>query len=289
MSDRTFVDPSLDAPPNRRNSVRIPARSPRWPFIDQLLGVYRRPNEAPDVAIGVDQLSLGKRASDTQWGRSGSLLYLVCVALVGAATTGVFFGIGLYSLERSIGGEPPARAEAPAEVAASLGKLMSMTGEAVPPPQTTQSGAIDAQPGATSQAPGASTQPGGDPIEGREDKRSEPKRFAMASAEIVSGTITQVSDAMTWVVGDRTVHLWGIRPGPRNLDPSLEKVADWLRARGPVECRRQAHSSRYRCTTSAGDDVAEAALLAGVARTANGARLAYRNAEAQAHRRTNIP
>jgi hypothetical protein len=290
MSDRTFVDTTLDATPRRTNSVRIAARRPRWPFINQLFGLRRRPNEAPEIAVEADRPALRRRAPNTEWGQwAGSFLYLVCVALVAAVTIGVFFGIGLYSLDRSIGGEAPARTKAPAEVATSLDKIMAMTGP------TTQPGAIEtqpgptAQPGAATQAPGVSAEPGGDPIEERGDKRTEPKRFAMASAEIVSGTVTQVSDAMTWVVGDKTVHLWGIRPGAHNLHRSLEKVADWVRAKGPVECRRQAHSSRYRCSTSAGDDVAEAVLLAGVARTANRALLAYRNAATQAHRNTNTP
>lgn len=293
MSDRTFVDPSLDAPPNRRKPVHIAARLFWLPFVGQLFGVYGKPNRAPDIAVGADQPALRRRPPNTEWRQwAGSFLYLVCVALVGAVTIGVFFGIGVYSLDRSIGGGPPAPTEVPAAVAASIGKLMSMTGSTAPPSRTTQSGAIETQPGPTaqsgaiSQAVGVSAESDGGPIEERGEKRSEPKQFPKASAEIVSGTVTQVSDAMTWVVGDKTVHLWGIRRGAHNPQPSLEKVADWVRAKGPVECRRHPHSSRYECLTSAGDDVAEAALLAGVARTAGRATLAYRNAEAQAHRRT---
>jgi endonuclease YncB( thermonuclease family) len=234
------------------------------------------------------------------------------MALVAAATVAVFFGVGLYSLGRShreiagvnharevvsaSGGKASSRADVPSAVAASLGTLVTMTASStVPASRATPPGATGPQPGPTLQAGasaqnlGVSAEQGGEAVEARVDRHPEPKRFVMASAETVSGPVTQVSDAMTWVVGDKTVHLWGIRPGARSVLSSLEKMADWVRAKGPVECRKQAHSRRYRCSTSAGEDIAEAALLAGVAHAAGGATPAYRNAEAQARRRGSTP
>ena len=286
MSDQTLVDRSLD----------------------RLIGVPREPSGLSDIAVGATPpASRFGALSLQQEFRSGALLYLVCAAFVAVATIGVFFGVGLHALGHShrnviadsgakhapavLSGETPTGAEVPAVVAASLGTLVTMSSSAVPPPRTMEPGATGPQPGptappdATSQALGGSAEQGGRPIEGWGEKHSESKRFAIASTEIVSGTVTQVTDAMTWVVGNKTVYLWGIRPAAPSLLPSLEKVADWVRAKGPVECRKQAHSSRYRCSTSAGDDVAEAALLAGVARAADRATQVYRNAEAQARRR----
>jgi hypothetical protein len=91
---------------------------------------------------------------------------------------------------------------------------------------------------------------------------------------------------MTWLVGDQTVNLWGIRPGPSNLSSSLIGFVDQVRAKGAVECRRQPHSSRYRCLMATGEDVGEAALLAGFGRAAAGSSVAYRTAEAQAHQKS---
>jgi hypothetical protein len=273
MSDRALVDPSLVAPPTRGNSASAPARLRMWWLIDQLRGVRRKPNEPSDTAGAAALPGLRRLALSAEPKlRVGSFIHLVCVALVAAATIGVFFGVGLYSLRHSAdAGGAPFHAEVPAVVAASLGTLVTMTAPTVSTPRPIAAGTLGTQ--------------GGEPIEGRGDTHSERRRFAMASSETVSGTVTQVSDAMTWVVGNKTIHLWGIRPRAMNLPPSLETVADWVRAKGPVECRKQAHSSRYRCSTSAGEDVAEAALLAGVARAADGATVVYRNAERQARRR----
>jgi endonuclease YncB( thermonuclease family) len=44
-------------------------------------------------------------------------------------------------------------------------------------------------------------------------------------------------------------------------------------------------TGRYQCFTATGEDIAEAALLAGVARVRDPATAAYRNAEAQARRK----
>ena len=228
---------------------------------------------------------LGSPGTGRQLG-VGIFLHLVCVALVAAATIGVFFGVGLFSLRDSH-----------RDIISDSGAdhALTTTASTMPIPQTTQPGAIGPQlgstrqPATTSQTGGVSAGQVGEPNEGRGDSHSEPTRFAMASTEIVAGTVTQATDAMTWVVGNKTVRLWGIRPATANLLPSLENVADWVRAKGPVECRKREYSRRYRCSTSAGEDIAEAALLAGVARAASGASLAYRNAEAQAHRQDKGP
>jgi hypothetical protein len=122
-------------------------------------------------------------------------------------------------------------------------------------------------------------------ITGPSGEHSGLKQSGNATPEIVRGMVTDTVDAMTWVVGDQTVNLWGIRPGPPNLRPSLIGFVEQVRAKGAVECRRQTHSNRYRCLMATGEDVAEAALLAGVGRAADGATVAYRIAEAQAHQK----
>jgi hypothetical protein len=264
MSDQTLVDPSLDGSTDRSNSVSTPTPRRMWPSINRLRGVLRKPSGLSDIAVGATpSASRFSAPGREQEFRVGGLLYLLCVAVVAAATIGAFFGAGLYSLGHS------------------YRNVISDSGAKCAP------AVLTTQPDATSQALGVSAEHDGEPVEGRGESHSEPKRFAMASTEIVSGTVTQVTDAMTWVVGNKTVYLWGIRPGAHYVLPSLEKVADWVRARGPLECRKQAHSSRYRCSTSAGDDVGEAALLAGVARAARGALPAYHDAEEQARRRGN--
>ena len=158
-------------------------------------------------------------------------------------------------------------------------------------PDSTQLPAIGTQPdqrlppNAIAETPGVPTQPFLAPITGPSGEHSGLKQSGNASAEIVRGMVTDTVDAMTWVVGDQTVNLWGIRPGPSNPFPSLIGFVEQVRAKGAVECRRQTHSNRYRCLMATGEDVAEAALLAGVGRAADGATVAYRTAEAQAHQK----
>ena len=102
------------------------------------------------------------------------------------------------------------------------------------------------------------------------------------SPVVIQGVVTDVPNATTWVVLDQTVHLWGIDPGPPNL---LAPLVNWVRAKGPVECLPRAKTGRYQCFTAAGEDIAEAALLGGVARAGDRATATYRNAEAQARRK----
>jgi hypothetical protein len=314
MSDQRAVGPSLDDLPKRSSPTRIPARRRVWRFIGQFRGGHQRSNSSSDIVAGATPPTSSPRLRRAGRKREvGTIVYLVCLALVAAATVGVFFGVGLYSLGHRPGaissdagadhahellssGDRAAspHAETPATVSAAPAASTAMTAstasgaQAARPDATgTQPGQM-VQPGAAAQTPGVSAEPGGEPIAGRGDRHSEPKRFAMASTEIVSGTVTQVSDATTWVVGDKTVHLWGIRPASLNSPAPLEEVVDWVRSKGPVECRKQAHSRRYRCATSAGEDIAQAALLAGIGRTVRGATVAYRNAEAQGRQRSKV-
>jgi len=69
------------------------------------------------------------------------------------------------------------------------------------------------------------------------------------------------------IVGNQTVRLMGIRPGPQYLLPSLVKNS-WTGSRqGPHRnAVGRRHSSRYQCSTDTGENIAEAALLAGVGR-----------------------
>ena len=99
-----------------------------------------------------------------------------------------------------------------------------------------------------------------------------------ASAEVVSGPVTEIRDAMTWIIGGRIVHLWGIRSTSRTPTPSLVRFADRMKAENPISCHRQPHSTRYRCFTASREDIAEMALLSGVGQPAIGAPVAYRAA-----------
>jgi hypothetical protein len=278
--------------------------------------------------------------------RVGIFFYLVCIALVGAATIGVFFGTGFYllghptkeiiadsgtrnrggvarvaakqetplsaaavsavvpdSVPVPLAGEAPARAgrvaplsaDVPAVGAASPGATITVTALTASAPEPTQLSATATQPGqtarmhATAETFGVPHESPPEPIKVQGGKHSEPIRPEKTSTEIVYGTVTNVPDAMTWIVGNQTVRLWGIRPGPQYLLPSLVRFVDWVRAKGPIQCRRQAHSSRYQCSTATGENIAEAALLAGVGRVADGATVAYRGAEAEARRKGNGP
>ena len=272
--------------------------------------------------------------------RVGIFFYLLCVALVGAATIGVFFGTGFYllghrrkeiiadsgtrgrggvapvaakqetplsaaaavsavvpgSVPVPLAGEAPARAgrvaplsaDVPAVGAASPGATITVTALTASAPEPAQLGATGTQPGqtdrmhATAETFGVPHESLPEPIKAQGGQHSEPKRPEKTSTEIVYGTVTNVPDAMTWIVGNQTVRLWGIRPGPQYLLPSLVRFVDWVRAKGPIQCRR--HSSGYECATATGENIAETALLAGVGRVANGATVAYRDAEAQARR-----
>jgi hypothetical protein len=185
----------------------------------------------------------------------------------------------------------PSRAGLPESAATAPGTTAAMTRLAASEPDLTQLSAMWTQPdqrlrpNAIVETPNGPPQPFLEPITVQTGEHSGLKQPGNASAEIVHGMVADVPDAMTWVVDNQIVSLWGIRPGSPNLSPPLMGFADLVRAKGAVECRRQTHSSRYRCLMATGEDLAEAALLAGVGRAADGATVAYRTAEAQAHQR----
>jgi hypothetical protein len=184
----------------------------------------------------------------------------------------------------------PSRAGLPA-AATAPGTAPVMAAVAAVGPDSTQLSTMGTQPdqrlpsNAIAETVGVSPQPFLEPITGQNGQSPRLKPPGNASAEIVHGTVTAAVDAATWAIGDQTVTLWGVRPGPPNPFPSLIGFVEQVRAKGAVECRRQTHSTRYRCLMATGEDVAEAALLAGVGRAADGATVAYRTAEAQAHQR----
>jgi hypothetical protein len=185
----------------------------------------------------------------------------------------------------------PFRADLPTSAATAPGTTPAMAGLAASEPGLTQLSTMGAQPGqrlssnAVAETPGVPPQAFPEPIAGPSGEHSGVKRPGNASTEIVRGMVAEPLDAATWVVDNQIVNLWGIRPGSPSLFPSLIGFVEQVRAKGAVECRKQTHSTRYRCLMATGEDLAEAALLAGVGRAADGATVAYRTAEAQAHQR----
>ena len=102
MSDQTLVDPSLDGSTNRSNSVSTPTPRRMWRSIDRLRGVPLKSSGLSDIAVGATPSASRFGAPSSEQGfRVGGLLYLLCVAVVAAATIGAFFGAGLYSLGHS--------------------------------------------------------------------------------------------------------------------------------------------------------------------------------------------
>ena len=167
----------------------------------------------------------------------------------------------------------------------------AITGLAASEPGLTQLSTMGTQPqqrmspNAVAETPGVPPQTFLEPITGQSGEHSGVKRRVNAAAEIVRGMVAEPLDAATWVVDNQIVNLWGIRPGSPSLFPSLIAFVEQVRAKGAVECRRQTHSRRYRCLMPTGEDLAEAALPAGVGRAADGATVVYWTAEAQAHQR----
>ena len=118
------------------------------------------------------------------------------------------------------------------------------------------------------------------PMEGqRPDQDRQQVGELSNSPEVVNGPITDVRDVATWVVDGHTVRLFGIDPGPPKL---LASLVNWVRAKGAVECLPQEPTQLYRCFTATGEDIAEAALLAGIGRAGEGAMAAYQSAESNA-------
>jgi len=86
-------------------------------------------------------------------------------------------------------------------------------------------------------------------------------------------------NAATLVVADQRIRLSGIDPGPSTV---LSPFENWIRAQGALLCEPDAQTGRYRCFTSGGIDVAEAAILNGAGRVGDGATSGYREREAEA-------
>jgi hypothetical protein len=107
---------------------------------------------------------------------------------------------------------------------------------------------------------------------------------ATSAPAVLRGPVTGVPNAATLVVADQRIRLSGIDPGPLTVLSSFET---WIRAQGPLVCEPDAQTGRYRCFTSGGVDVAEAAILNGAGRVGDGATPGYRERETearQAHR-----
>jgi endonuclease YncB( thermonuclease family) len=102
---------------------------------------------------------------------------------------------------------------------------------------------------------------------------------AVSETQKVEGTVTSVTNAATLVIGDRTVRLAGLDPGPASV---LSGFETWVKSRGALECDPVAETGAYHCYTSAGVDVGEAAILNGAARVGDGATEVYREREATA-------
>jgi endonuclease YncB( thermonuclease family) len=112
-----------------------------------------------------------------------------------------------------------------------------------------------------------------------DEQAGEPASETSNSTQVLDGTVTDVRDVATWVVGGRPIRLFGIKPGPHKL---LASLVNWVRAKGQVECVPEAGTLFYRCFTATGEDIAEAALLAGIGRAGKHATAAYQSAESNA-------
>src|SRR5271156_2953377 len=135
----------------------------------------------------------------------------------------------------SLTGEAPASAAPvaafaaalPAAAAATPGSTAAMTAPAASEPGSTQLSMVETQPGQRSR-PNAIVEtlsvppePLLEPIPGQSGTHSRLKRPGNGSAEIVHGMVADAANAMTWVLDDQIVILWGIRPGSPNPSPSL--------------------------------------------------------------------
>jgi hypothetical protein len=215
--------------------------------------------------------------------RVGIHLYLLSIALVAAAIIGMLLGMGYYLLvhpatEIGADADPP-HGEAPA-LPSTASEATVLTPEAVIMPVL---------PGATESDLSQSAQPAGTaepldhPAAGEEPSTAPAQTTSPGPIPfaVIRGIVTDAPNPATWVLADQTIHLWGIRPQSSN---SVASLVNWVRAKGPIECVPRAKTGRYQCFTATGEDIAEAALLAGVARAGDRAPAAYRNAEAQARR-----
>jgi len=241
--------------------------------------------------------------------RVGIHLYLLSVALVAAAIIGILLGVGSYLLVHpatEIGAEyadEETGTQHPV-LGSSVGEAPPSAPDAAPPhdevplPSTASEATVPATevlimpvlPGATESDLSQSAQPAGTaeplhhPAAGEEPSTALARTTSSQPipSAIIRGIVTDAPNAARWVLTDRTIRLWGIEPQSSN---SVGSLVDWVRAKGPIECVLRAKTGRYQCFTATGEDIAEAALLAGAARAGLRAPAAYRNAEAQARRK----
>jgi endonuclease YncB( thermonuclease family) len=108
---------------------------------------------------------------------------------------------------------------------------------------------------------------------------TSPAATPAAAPGVIRGPVTRVPNAATLVVADQRLRLSGIDPGP---DEALAPFENWVRGQGALMCEPDAQTGRYRCLTSGGVDVAEAAILNGAGRVGDGASPEYRASETQA-------
>jgi endonuclease YncB( thermonuclease family) len=106
-----------------------------------------------------------------------------------------------------------------------------------------------------------------------------PPATPAAASGVIRGPVTRVPNAATLVVADQRLRLSGIDPGPGE---ALAPFESWVRGQGALMCEPDAQTGRYRCLTSGGVDVAEAAILNGAGRVGDGASPEYRASETQA-------
>jgi len=246
--------------------------------------------------------------------RIGTVFYLVSVGLIAVATLGASLGLGFYLLVH-----PPEEAAAePARISGgsdgSLSAIAIGSSAADEELSARDKSAASAQPETVSPAikasapiPSAPREGQGEddtlsslreaahlavqdiapdtnppPVEGeRPDQDREQVGGPSKPTLLINGPVTDVRDVATWVVDGRTVRLFGIDPGPPK---HLASLVDWVRAKGAVECLLQVPTQLYRCFTATGEDIAEAALLAGIGRAGEGAKAAYQSAESNARR-----
>ncbi len=217
----------------------------------------------------------------------GALLHLSCFAFAGILTIYAFFLVGFDLLPHprgeitSVAGGRDPQGDALAfdlTPASPPGLRVDMQ----PPPQPAQPGP-SRQPGQPAQplVLAAAFAPPPEPYRLEVAQNLAAKPPENASTEIVSGPVTEIRDGMTWVIGGQIVHLWGIRPDSRTPTLSLVRFGNTVTAEGPVSCRRQPHSTRYRCLTAGREDIAEMALFSGIGRAAGGAPVAYKDAREQ--------
>jgi endonuclease YncB( thermonuclease family) len=133
--------------------------------------------------------------------------------------------------------------------------------------------------GATPTGAEAASQPTTTPPTTTPPTTTPPAATPATAPGVIRGPVTRVPNAATLVVADQRLRLSGIDPGPGE---ALAPFESWLRGQGALMCEPDAQTGRYRCFTSGGVDVAEAAILNGAGRVGDGASPEYRTSETQA-------